>query len=147
MNYSSYSMGVNIPQAIVAGVENAALSKGKMKHSALMAASVGLSGLVPAYTGSYTESTEKYLVEPVVAGILYAIGNSYIIAGEKNQGMMKSFVKGFVIGASSAGVTGALWATQAATPVNSLYSSAGAAKADSGLRATNAPAMPRWTVS
>lgn len=117
-------MGINIPQAIVAGVENAALSKGKMKHSALMAASVGLSGLVPAYTGSYTESTEKYLVEPIVAGILYAIGNSYIIAGEKNQGMMKSFVKGFVIGASSAGVTGALLSSQYG-PVNSLYSPQG----------------------
>jgi len=123
MSLSSISSGINIPQALVAGIENAALSKGKLKHSALMAASVGVSNLVPAYTGTYSESTEKYLIEPIVAGILYAAGNSFLVAGEKNQGMMKSFVKGFLIGSSSAAVAGSIYgSTMALQYPNSLYS-------------------------
>lgn len=146
MSLSSISSGINIPQALVAGIENAALSKGKLKHSALMAASVGVSNLVPAYTGTYSESTEKYLIEPVVAGILYAAGNSFLVAGEKNQGLMKSFVKGFLIGSSSAAVAGSLYgSTMTKVVPQSNYSTV-----EPGLRApvnTAANSFPRFTVS
>lgn len=122
MSYSTNSLGINIPQMIVAGVENAALSKGKLKHSALMAASVGVSNLVPDYIGTYSDSTEKYLLEPIVAGALYAAGNSFLIAGEKNQGMLKSFVKGFLIGSSSAAVAGSIYgSTMASVAPSSIY--------------------------
>ena len=126
-SYVRNSMGVNVPQVIVAGIENAIASKGNMKNSLLMAGAVGVSNLLPAYgpAGMWGSNAEKYLAEPVVAGILYAAGTKFITSSGAKEGssVLAKFAKGFVIGASSAAVGGAIVSTTIApVRIQSQYS-------------------------
>lgn len=93
------SVGINIPQVVIAGVESMLVQK-DMKDAAFVAAAVGISNLIPM-TDYFTESarSEKYLVEPVAAGLLYAAAR--YMYGKKGT-MLKDFGKGFLIGSSSA---------------------------------------------
>lgn len=114
-------MGINIPQILVSGIENLAYTKGNIYDSLTMSASVGVSNLLPSYSNSmWSSSTEKYLAEPILAGILYAAGSKYML--ESKSTLMKSFVKGFVIGSSSAAVTGTLLSSTATVRPKSVYS-------------------------
>lgn len=137
MSITANSIGINIPQVIVAGIENAVISRGNMKHSLLMAGSVGASNLVPSYaTGMWGSSSEKYLAEPLVAGLIYALGSKYIVSGDDKEGsFLKRVAKGFVVGASSAAVSGAaVGVTLAPARISSQFQSAAP-----GLRSANAP--------
>lgn len=146
-SYTDYiigSVGINVPQVVVAGLEEAVLSNMNMKNSLLMAASVGVSNLLPTYTdGKWSSSTEKYIAEPLLAGLLYTLGTKYVTSsGEKEKSMAKKFAKGFIVGASSAAVSGALYSsTLANKPVPSMYSTKQAVdKSYGGLRsAANLP--------
>lgn len=124
MSYISSSIGINVPQIIVAGIEDAIISKGNVKDSLLAGASVGVSNLLPAYgpAGMWGSGAEKYVAEPIVAGLLYALGSKYMKVGEKEGSFMKKFGKGFIIGASSAAVSGqVLSGTMATARVPSQY--------------------------
>jgi hypothetical protein len=125
MSYIPGSMGINIPQVLVAGVEDAMISKGNMKNALVAGAAVGISNLLPtAVDGMWSSGQEKYLAEPIIAGILYAIGTKYIKVGDKEGSMIKRFGKGFIIGASSAAVAGQLVGyTLANTAPKSVYTS------------------------
>ncbi len=93
----NYSSGINIPQAITAGIESFLISKNS-SDSLTMAGAVAASNLLPK--GSYyKDDTEKYILEPIIAGILYA-GVGYSM-GKKGD-LMKNFGKGFLVGSSSA---------------------------------------------
>ena len=127
MSYISGSMGINIPQILVAGVEDAMISKGNMKDALVAGAAVGLSNLLPSVDeGMWTSGQEKYLAEPIIAGILYALGTKFIKVGEKEGSLIKKFGKGFIIGASSAAVAGQLvgysYTTSTVKPM-SIYNS------------------------
>lgn len=144
MSYSSFvkgSVGINIPQLIVASIEDAAITKGNMKSALVAAGSVGLSNLVPSYTtGMWGSGTEKYLVEPIIAGILYAIGSNYIKSADKEGSMIKKFSKGFIIGASSAAVAGSIMSsTVANTRAPSQYSPSSGLRAGAGTTSANVP--------
>lgn len=145
-SYTANSVGINIPQAIIAGIESAAMGS-SMKNSALMAVSVGVSNLVPAYAndGSWGSGTEKYIVEPIVSGILYTIASHFVSKGEKDK-MLKKFVQGFIVGSSSAAVSGSLYsATMAQSRVPTMYT---ARPQSMGLRAENKPeTAPQFIVS
>lgn len=145
-SYTPGSVGINIPQVLVAGVE-ASLMGSNMKNAAIIAGSVGLSNLLPSYPQSmyWGSASCKFLVEPAIAGILYSLSGKLISSGEKEKSMLKKFVKGFLIGSSSAAVGGALYgATMANSRVPSMYSATGA-----GLRGPiNKPAnYPQFIVS
>lgn len=137
-NYVDNSVGINIPQVVVATIEEAALSNMNMKNSLLMGASVGLSNLVPSYSeGKWGSATEKYIAEPIIAGLLYTLGTNFVTSsGEKERSFLKKFSKGFIVGASSAAVAGALYSsTMADVRAQSIYSAR-----EPGLRSkVNAP--------
>jgi hypothetical protein len=123
------SIGVNIPQVNIASIEDAAVTRGNMKSALVAAGSVGLSNLLPSYSsGMWGSGTEKYIAEPIIAGILYSLGSRYVGGADKEGSMIKKFSKGFIIGASSAAVAGPLVSLAAPSRVPSQYS------ATSGLR-------------
>lgn len=144
-NYVSGSVGFNVPQILVAGIE-ASLMGSSMKNAAIVAGAVGVSNLLPAYSGTanWGSSTEKYIAEPILAGVLYSV-SGYLIKGDKQKSLLKKFMKGFLIGSSSAAVSGGLYgATMATTRVPSMYSAR-----NDGLRgAVNKPMiLPQFIVS
>lgn len=145
------SVGVNIPQVVVACVEDIAISKGSMKNALVAGLSVGVSNLVPAYTstGMWGSGAEKYLVEPLVAGIIYSIGSKYMKSAEKEGSMLKRFSKGFVIGASSAAISGAIMSTTIATArVPSQYSTTSGLRQNAGNANAKVPtSMPNIVVA
>lgn len=110
MNYTPNSIGINIPQMLVAGLEDAAITKGNMKNALVASVSVGVSNLLPSYgpTGMWSSGTEKYIAEPIIAGLLYSFGSQYLKTGDKEGSFIKRFGKGFIIGASSAAIGGQL---------------------------------------
>lgn len=133
MNYTPGSIGINIPQVLVAGIEDALITKGNIKNALVASASVGISNLLPSYgpTGMWSSGTEKYIAEPIIAGLLYSFGSQYMRSGEKEGSFVKRFGKGFIIGASSAAIGGQLVGSTLATrQPYSQYSSRG------GLRQT-----------
>lgn len=143
--YSDYvegSVGINIPQIIVAGIEAAGLGA-NMKDAAILAGCVGISNLLPAYGASkaWGSASEKYIAEPLLAGALFTAASAFM---KSDKNLVKAFAKSVIIGSSSAGIAGALYsATMAKERVPSMYSYRGA-----GLRGTvNAPSYPQVVVS
>ena len=128
MNYTPGSIGINIPQVLVAGIEDAMITKGNIKNALIASASVGISNLLPSYgpTGMWSGGTEKYIAEPIIAGLLYSFGSQYVRSGEKEGSFVKRFGKGFILGASSAAIGGQLVGSSLANfkPANT-YSSVG----------------------
>jgi hypothetical protein len=143
MSIVTGSVGINIPQVLVACVEDAAITKGNFKNALIAGASVGVSNLVPAYysaAGMWGSGTEKYLVEPIVAGILYSIGAGYMSSAEKEGSMLKRFSKGFIIGASSAAVAGSVMSSTITTSrVPSQYSSGSGLRSGAGTSSAKVP--------
>lgn len=99
------SGGINVPQMLIAGLEDLALTGGDYTSAGIMAASVGISSLIPQYSDYYSSAYEKYIIESAANAILYSLG-SYMM-GSKEK-MIKKAARGFVIGSSSAAVAGAL---------------------------------------
>jgi len=97
------SSGINIPQVVLALVEGYAVSE-SMKKSLIYGVSVGLSNLMPGDKIVSTSAGEKYVAEPVVAGLLSALG-AYMLKTEGSK--VKYFTNGFLIGSSSAAVINA----------------------------------------
>ena len=114
MYISDVSIGISLPQLGVSLVESLALT-GNMQESLLISGAVSLSNLVPNmdYLKQYNLS-EKYVLEPIVAGIIYSAG-SEMMAGKSD--MLKNFVKGFIIGSSSAAVSQDVISVLYPTPV------------------------------
>lgn len=134
------SIGINIPQIIVASVEDAAVTRGNMKSALVAAGSVGLSNLLPSYSsGMWGSGTEKYIAEPIIAGILYSIGSKYVGGADKEGSMLKKFSKGFVIGASSAAVAGSLVSYTTGSRVPSQYSSVNGLRKGAGTASATVP--------
>lgn len=129
------SMGINIPQLLVAGIENLAYSNGNMYDSLTMAGSVGISNLLPSYsTTMWNSATEKYIAEPILAGALYAAGSKYML--NTKSSLLKSFTKGFIIGSSSAAVAGTLLSGTAKERPRSIYNGL---RVDAGKPESNVP--------
>lgn len=143
------SIGVNIPQVIVASIEDAAVTRGNMKSALVAAGSVGLSNLLPSYSsGMWGSGTEKYIAEPIIAGILYSLGSRYVGGADKEGSMLKKFSKGFIIGASSAAVAGPLVSLAAPSRVPSQYSSTSGLRAGAGTASATIPvSYPSLVVS
>lgn len=103
VDYSKDTSGINIPQMLVAGIENALLTGGNLKDSLYVAASVGVSNLIPTMEKDGNPQMEKVIVEPIAAGVLYAAVKSFMASKDKN--LLKSFIKGFLVGSSSNALT------------------------------------------
>lgn len=95
-----FSMGINLPQTVVAGLESLVVTK-NMKDAAYMTGSVALSNIAPSSIYGYGDATiEKYIAEPVIAGGIYTMARYF--AGDKKENKMKNFGKAFLVGCSSA---------------------------------------------
>lgn len=97
---SDSSMGINLPQIAVAGLESLAVTK-NMTDAAFMTASVGVSNIVPSSIYGYgNDGIEKYIAEPLIAGGLYTLTKYF--DGSKQENKLKNFGKAFLVGCSSA---------------------------------------------
>lgn len=98
---------IDFTQVLVAGVETVAVNRMKnYKDVAILTGAVAVSNLVPASYGM--GMSEKYILEPLVAGALYT-GIKYMTTkkgGYTTNQAGKKFIKGFLIGATSAGIAG-----------------------------------------
>ena len=145
MNYTANSIGINIPQVLVAGIEDALITKGNIKNALIASASVGVSNLLPSYgpTGMWSSGTEKYIAEPIIAGLLYSFGSQYMRSGDKEGSFVKRFGKGFIIGASSAAIGGQLvGSTFANYKPMSTYSSGPGGLRQVGVASVEATSVP-----
>lgn len=99
------SVGINIPQTLIALLEGYLIT-GNSKKTLLYGISVALSNLAPGTYLSNYPSGEKYIIEPVIAGVLAALGAN-LMKIEKSSNL-KYFSNGFIIGSSSAAVLSAI---------------------------------------
>lgn len=96
---------LNLWQAVTAGVLEGARSM-NVKKAGTMAASTALATLAQGSLMSYTQQNEKLLVEPILAGAIYAGINAFVFR-EKNKAA-KNFLNGFIV-------------TEASVALNSLW--------------------------
>lgn len=122
MSMSNISVGVNIPQTILAGLE-AYVVHGDVKKALIYGGSVGLSNLIASGANNFitNDRVEKYVAEPIAAGLIADLGFSFM---EKKHNYYRIFGEGFMYGASSAVVSN--------TVLNSLATPAFDVKDESG---------------
>jgi len=96
---------LNVSQTVVAALLEG-LKSMNLKKSAAMGGSVGLSTFIKSSiynpSGNNSAINEKYVVEPIVAGALYALFNNLMLKKEGKNAIFKNFLEGLTVCEASA---------------------------------------------